>query len=64
MPRAIKNIQSRDTGNIGHMPRAIKNIQSRDTGNIGHMTQNTEKQKNTTMKSKTTKNTNPTTTKY
>ena len=51
MPRAIKNIQFRNTDSIGHMPRAIKNIQSRDTGNIGHMTQNTEKQKNTTMKS-------------
>ena len=37
---AMKNGQSRETGNIGNAEGAMKNEQSRETGNIGNKTQN------------------------
>jgi hypothetical protein len=48
---AIKNRQSRKTGNIGYIRQrqtkqgAIKNGQSRKTGNIGYIRQRQTKQK-------------------
>lgn len=55
----IKNVQSKDTGNIGYkkqsedkqkqklekIERAIKNVQSKDKGNIVYQTQNEDKEK-------------------